>query len=148
MRAPPTIDVTLQRFGLWRSALLALALSTGAVVGAWFVTVAQQQSTGLRWVVGLGAVGILGIALSGLRIGPFGLRWDGAQWWLAKTGLEPVAGEVHVAIDLGNWMLLRFVALSATGRRISWLPLQRHGLEARWHDLRCTVHAAAPGQQP
>ncbi len=146
MRAPPTIEVTLQRFGCWHAALLTLALGTAAVVVAWLVAVGAQQPWGLRWAVGLGSAGVLGSALAALRIGPFALRWDGAQWWLAKMGLEPVAGELHVAIDLGNWMLLRFVPEGSTGRQLSWLPVQRPGLEVPWHALRCAVHAAVKRQ--
>jgi hypothetical protein len=50
---------------------------------------------------------------------------------------------VAVAIDLGGWMLLRFVP-GAGGGRARWIALQRHGLEPQWHALRCAVYAPRP----
>jgi hypothetical protein len=54
-------------------------------------------------------------------------------------------GELQVAIDLGAWMLLHFVP--DVGHRacsVSWLPVQRRGLESQWHALRCAVYSPRP----
>jgi hypothetical protein len=47
---------------------------------------------------------------------------------------------VTVAIDLGSWMLLRFVA-ELPRMRTTWIPVQRDRVEGDWHALRCAVHA-------
>jgi hypothetical protein len=51
-------------------------------------------------------------------------------------------GNVAVVIDLGPWMLLRFTADAPP--RTTWLPVQRRGLEAQWHALRCAVYSPRP----
>jgi hypothetical protein len=83
-------------------------------------------------------------AALGLRAGPASaLRWDGRSWWFSSGNERALAGDVGVAIDLGAWMLLRFVPQVRRGRwRTRWVSLQRRGLEGEWHALRCIVHAA------
>jgi hypothetical protein len=151
MRAPPPIVVTSSRFGCWRGALGALAVGAGAVTATWIVASAGQRPAALLLAVALLALVLLGAAMLGLRIRPFELRWDGARWWCAcgaPRAAEPRSGEVQVALDLGSWLLLRFVdEAPAQRRRTSWLPLQRRGLEAHWHALRCAVHAPRPAPQ-
>jgi hypothetical protein len=64
---------------------------------------------------------------------------------------EPVQGELRVLIDLGIWMLLRFVpAAGDHSARTAWLPVQRSGLQDAWHALRCAVYSPrlAPGASP
>jgi hypothetical protein len=55
-----------------------------------------------------------------------------------------------VAIDLGGWLLLRFYAepvrraagdAMRRGRTPAWIAVQRRGLEADWHAIRCTVYS-------
>lgn len=51
------------------------------------------------------------------------LRWDGTAWWwrASASGAVEEPGSLHVMIDLGRWMLLRFDA-PAAGLR-AWLPV-------------------------
>jgi hypothetical protein len=77
------------------------------------------------------------------------LRWDTRRWFLDATGGIPEEthpGNLTIALDLGAWMLLRFDpdAPLPAGRRTTWLPVQRLGLEAHWHALRCAVYCARP----
>jgi hypothetical protein len=39
-------------------------------------------------------------------------------------------------------MLLRFTPDAPA--RMTWLPVQRRGLEAQWHALRCAVYSPRP----
>jgi hypothetical protein len=77
------------------------------------------------------------------------LRWDRQQWWVASGAGPEQAGELSLAIDLGGWLLLRFqpepsVRDRRARRRPEWIALQRRGLEADWHVLRCTIYASRP----
>jgi hypothetical protein len=145
MRAAPPFQVTLHRFGVWRGAVTALAGSGLATIAAWLA--AQQQPIGLPTLSAaiLAVLAIVALGRSLLRTPTTHLRWDGLAWHLGPSTGEPVPGDLHVAIDLGPWMLLRFIpAAPAARRRTVWLPAQRRGLEGQWHALRCTVHSPRP----
>jgi hypothetical protein len=153
MRAPPPIDVALTRFGCWRGALASLAVCTAAVTAAWLVASFDQQPAPLLIGVATVAASVLGILLSAVRVPAVELRWDGAGWWCAaRSGARAdlaVQGNLTVALDLGSWLLLRFVP-AGSSRRVDarWLPVQRRGLEPQWHALRCAVHAPTPARAP
>jgi hypothetical protein len=83
------------------------------------------------------ALTMLALAVSLWRVPAQSLRWDGQVW-----RLDAVPGELTVAVDIGPWMLLRFTP--GAGSRTRWLPVQRRGLEAQWHALRCAVYAPRP----
>jgi hypothetical protein len=148
MRAAPPFQVCVERLGVWRAAVIALLTVSAAVAVAWLI--ARHASMPFGWQVAIGGVSVLLLAGgAGLfRISPFCLRWDGQAWHLgpaASAGDEPCRGSLAVALDLGAWMLLRFDHESAMrGRRTRWLPVQRRGLEGRWHALRCAVYCSRP----
>ena len=152
MRASPPIEISLNRYGWWHAAVATLASVTAAAVAAWALTVSNQRN---GWEIALViACAALAIALGASTAGtsPAVLRWDGQAWRLSQgagAGVRVLEGTLQVSIDLGPWMLLRFVAASPDRRRIIvWLPVQRPGLEAGWHALRCAVHARAQGEAP
>ena len=145
MRAAPPFQVTLHRFGVWRGAVMALAGSGLGTSAAWLAT--QPAPIGLPALIAaiLAVLAILVLGRSLLRTPPMHLRWDGLSWYLGPNTGEPVPGDLHAAIDLGPWMLLRFAPTApAARRRAVWLPAQRRGLEAQWHALRCTVYSPRP----
>ena len=156
MRASPTFQCVLNRFGVWRAAVAAVA-STGVVVLlAWLATRSEPTPPlGLAaWVGAMFAVPALAASL--MRVPSVAVRWDGQQWWLARLArpsraagaaqVDAVAGEIDVALDFGGWMLLRFrpVVVARRERLPQWLPVQRQGLEAHWHALRCAVYSPRP----
>ncbi|MDQ6680426.1 MAG: hypothetical protein M3Y67_05620 [Pseudomonadota bacterium] len=148
MRASPPIEVTLNRFGWWRGALALLGSTAGAVMAAWIATSHGQHATGLIAAAAAMTLAAVASAVACARVRPFDLRWNGMRWQLAAQGRdfdEPLSGDLQVPIDLGFWMLLRFVADLPDGAgRVIWLPVQRRGLEPQWHALRCAVHAPQP----
>lgn len=145
MRAAPPFQVTLHRFGVWRGAVMGLAGSGLATMAAWLALQQRPIRLAILSAAILAALAIVGLSRSLLRTPAAHLRWDGLSWYLGPSSGEPVAGELHVAIDLGPWMLLRFSpAAPAASWRAAWLPAQRRGLEAQWHALRCTVHSPRP----
>lgn len=148
MRASPAFEVSLHRFGVWRSAVLLLAALGLAAMAAWLIT--RERPIGLAAMIAaaFAAAVSVGWAVSLLQTPAVGLRWDGQFWHLdvpAATPSEATPGDLRVVIDLGPWMLLRFRA-AEPGRRSPavWLPVQRRGLEAQWHALRCAVYSPRP----
>jgi hypothetical protein len=150
MRASPAFQVTVQRFGAWRSGVLALVLAAAAALGAWIAAPDNVHPLRIRLAVAAAGALLLAGGASRLRCRSASLRWDTTKWHLGPAstkGEEPHSGRLAVAIDLGAWMLLRFRHDGAAGRRRSmWLPVQRRGLESQWHALRCAVYSARPAE--
>lgn len=146
MRTALQLEVGVVRFGVLRSATLALAATVWAVLAAWWWA---HPAPAPAWVDAVAALGMLGAAAAVLpwrSARPFVLRRDAHQWQLsfmdgARTA--PAAGQLHVALDLGAWLLLRFIP-DAAERGASWLAVQRRGLEPQWHALRCAIYAPPP----
>jgi hypothetical protein len=140
MRAAPAFQVSLQRFGVWRVGVGVLAALALAVMLGWLGS--QQHPVGASvWALTvLGAAAALLPAWMALHQRPIDLRWDGQAWHLGDAASDAVPGELGVLLDLGAWMLLRFKPLPSG--KIVWLPVQRRGLEAAWHALRCAVYAS------
>jgi hypothetical protein len=154
MRAAPAFQISLRRSGVWRAATLCVvALGLGALAG-WLVT--HERPVDPMLLVGAAALGCAVVALGAqaARVPAVDLRFDGRGWYLIesaassnRTGIEAVAGDLHVAIDLGAWMLLRFVPVPTSSdmrQRAIWLPVQRWGAENQWHAFRVSVYAPRP----
>ena len=148
MRASPAFEVSLHRFGVWRSAVLLLAALGVAAITAWLIT--RERPIGLAAMIAAAfAVAVsMGWAVSLLHVPAVGLRWDGQFWHLVAVVAMPdeaTPGDLRVVIDLGPWMLLRFSAAEPARRWSAiWLPVQRRGLETQWHALRCAVYSPRP----
>jgi len=121
MRPAPAVSFLCADGGAWRGAGAALAGLTAAVLLRW----------GWSWLLPaqtLAPVAALGVGLSVAifvwrRTGsaPRRLGWNTQVWQLTPAaGGPPQPGRVDVAIDLGPWMLLRFVP--AQGRDV-WLAV-------------------------
>ena len=145
MRAAPACQVSLKRFGVWRGAVLTLTFLGLTSIAAWLSTHERAADTSILVSALLAAIALVALAASLVQTQPVALRWDGRAWHLGQHAGDPMPGDLRVAIDLGPWMLLRF-APAAFGARpgIIWLPLQRRGLEAEWHALRCAVYSPRP----
>lgn len=147
MRASPAFQLTIDRFGAWRAALAVPWLAAACALPAWLLSGELSLPRTAAF-----AAGVLALAACTrlARVDPMSLRWDTSAWRLgpaATRGEEPWVGTLAVAIDLGPWMLLKF-AHDVTGRtrRVTWLPVQRRGIEPQWHALRCAVYCARPAQ--
>ena len=154
MQAASAVQVTVQRFGVWNTVLGLVSATALSVAVAWLVT-RDDVLPGWSGMLLMASVlvGMLG-AVDLLRRGPIVLRWDTQRWQVTDPGrgAGPIdVSELRVVLDLGGWMLLKFRcdAPRRTLRR-GWIPVQRRGLEAHWHALRCAVyaHGAASGRQP
>ena len=156
MRASPAFQCVLNRFGVWRAAIVAVASTCVVVLLAWLAT-SSEPAPPLGLAAWIGAMlAVPAMAASLLRVPAVTLHWDGQQWWLARPArssraaaaaqIDAVCGEIDVALDFGGWMLLRFRPISALRREraVQWLPAQRRGLEAHWHTLRCALYSPRP----
>jgi hypothetical protein len=143
MRASPPIEVRLQHDAQWRGFVLAVLGSSCAAVATWVCT--AEAGAALKSAV---AVALLIASVAAFPLAwrsDRTLRWTGQRWQLIDAGRErgrAQDGEVGVALDLGSWMLLRFTASGVGPSVVTWLPVQRRGLEAGWHGLRCALYAS------
>ena len=149
MRASPAFQVVLDRFGVWRWAVIVGALSGAAALTAWLAwQPVPPLPAPFQWIAVAVAFLLLAWGAASARVQPVSLRWDEQHWHLgppASAGHEPRSGALRVLIDLGPWMLLRFEPADSTWcRGATWLPVQRRGLESQWHALRCAVHSPRP----
>jgi len=148
MRAFAASQFTLTRFGIWRWAVFCLGVLVAVVVGAWLVTQPARWQTSPLLSAGVVMGLMVWLLAAQPRTTPISLRWDTQHWHLgpaSSVGHEPWVGELHVRIDLGAWMLLRFVPdPGVLGCSVNWLPVQRRGLEPHWHALRCAVYSPRP----
>ena len=148
MRAAPAIQVLLRQFGVWQAAVLSVLLVGEASLAVWLVGREAQDS--LHQVATLvGAAALLPLAWSLARIRVVRLGWDGQGWTVQmaplRPGVAPAPGDITVAVDLGPWLLLRFHPQAGSRWSLpQWLPVQRRGIEAQWHGLRCALYSPRP----
>ena len=152
MHASPPFQMTVRCFGVWRVVSLLLVLPSLTSVGVWVPRALEYFTVWAVFAVTLLAVSSVAVLLHAWRLRPMSLRWDTQRWYLSAVpaaGREPRAGRLTISMDLGVWMLLRFVPDDASVfQRGTWLPVQRLGHEAAWHALRCTVYCARPVSLP
>jgi hypothetical protein len=142
----PAVRVTVRDFRVWRCAVLALAGCAIGVLCAWAMQARGAQSDAVMWLA-LGLIAAsLALAWSLWRARPVTLAFHPPTWFVAATAREndtPVAGAVKVSLDLGPWMLLRFIPVSETrGARRLWVPVQLSALKADAHALRCALYSS------
>ena len=147
MHGSPSCTITVTRFAAWRVAVAAVLLAALASLGAWLLGSPLGADAWVRAAVGAAALVSVGLAASLWRQPPVRLRWDGVAWAMASAadlGTER-SGRLEVAIDLGSFLLLRFLPpAGAAGGAVRWIPAGRVGLEGDWHAFRCAVHSPAP----
>ncbi len=157
MRAPPPVEFKSVPGRAWRA---ALSLLVGASVGvplAWGLPflaarLAGGQPDALFEALGNPLVqGVLALWVAAMLVAGFWLagrraarrertlRWDGQDWVLAGDagGRPDQRGDAALMLDLGPWMLVRFLPRAGTGfGAATWLPLTVSGDLARWAAFR------------
>lgn len=148
MRAFVAAQFTVSRFGAWRIAVGSVAGVAVLLLASWCVALRGLQGASIDLLAALGILIAVGLAMQLTRLQACSLRWDGRTYFLGladQGGDESEHGSVTVVIDLGTWMLLRFAGDRGSPRRsATWLPVQRRGMEAQWHALRCAVYSPRP----
>lgn len=141
MRESVFFELRLRRFGVWQGAVWLVAGAAIAAVVAWALTMFDSGQSGRALVISVAAglsVATIALAIS-LVLVERGLltRSEGVWTFLSETGARRI-GTLEVSMDLGAFMLLRLVERQRT---IAWLPVQRRGVEAQWHAVRCAVYS-------
>ena len=155
MRAPPPIEWTSAPGRAWRAALSLLVGASVAVPLAWglpyfaahwgslqpdalFEALANPtfQAALALWA-GLMVVAAFWLSSKRFAAGERTLRWDGQDWALAgdADGRPDQRGDAALMLDLGPWMLVRFLPVGGSGAA-TWLALTVAGDLARWAALR------------
>ena len=167
MRAPPPVEYSSGPGRAWRAALSLLVGASVAVPVAWGLPYIAAHWGSRQPDALLDALGkpLVQAAIAGwfavLAIAAFRLsnreaatrertlRWDGQDWLLdGHPGRPEQRGDASLMLDLGPWMLVRFLPYAGMGLS-TWLPLTV-GLDmARWAALRGALwNARAGGREP
>jgi hypothetical protein len=139
MRAAPAVQATLGPDRAWAVFTRALAALALAGLAAWAAT--KSGAPGWVTVLAVAPAALLGWAVGRPLLAPAEgtLRWDGAAWtWQVRGAPQAQTGIATVMIDLGPWMLLRFVPAGAAA---VWLPLAQEPCGPAWRPLRAALHA-------
>ena len=156
MRAPPPVETTSALGRAWRAALSLLVGASVAVPLAWGLPYlaahwgsrqpdALFEALGNPLVQAALAVWVAAMAAAAFWLaskrtaGERTLRWDGQDWVLAgaRDGSPDQRGDAALMLDLGPWMLVRFLPYASSGfGAATWLPLTVAGDLARWAALR------------
>ncbi len=153
MRAPPPVEFTSALGRAWRAALALLVGASVAVPLAWGLPYFALHWGSLKPDALLKALadpavqaalaawaGLMAVAACWLwskqsSASERTLRWDGQDWVLAGAGAIDQRGAAALMLDLGPWMLVRFLPYAGMGSA-TWLPLTA-GLDlVRWAALR------------
>jgi hypothetical protein len=156
MRAASPLRVTIERFGVWNGFLGCLGVLLCLNCGLWLALSRDGSSPWQVALVVFAGSACLLCLISSIRRAPVVLRWD-SQRWHSGDGVdadrECGPWRLRVSLDLGSFILLRLESDDpAVPLKPRWLPLQRHGLRADWHAVRCALHvrtgAPASTQRP
>ena len=143
MRAAPATAIVMSAFWRWRLFVVCVWSLTCGILAAWRLV--PIVSTPLLAVAILGSAALAAmLAARASRHRPFELRWNGFEWRLREEQRSQCIGDVQIKIDLGSWLLLRFVPGESQPGGIRWLPMQRSGREAHWHLFRAAVYSPRP----
>lgn len=145
MRAAPAVDYPLSPGVFWRCVSAALGAAVMAVPTFWALSLAggewpPAQTMGMLSSLSVAALGgWLGWRLASGAGGS--LRWDGGRWLRLPAGHGlPEPGTPLLALDWGDWMLLRWYP--TTGGPLhagACLALSRSDRPASWHGLRVAL---------
>lgn len=123
MRHAPAVTVTIGCPRGWR--LLHAALAAVAALAALAAALQHLEASAPVTGASLATAAVMAAAfawrLPAVRRGL--LRWDGQAWWFAPEGDEAAhPGRLHLMIDLGSALLLRFDP-DPPGSGSAWLPV-------------------------
>ena len=153
MRAPPPVEFTSALGRAWRAALSLLVGASVAVPLAWGLPYFAAHWGGSRPDAFIEALnlplvqGLLAAWGAAMVVAAFWLhrraagarehtlRWDGQGWVLAGDARPEQRGDASLMLDLGPWMLVRFLPCAGVGSA-TWLPLTVGVDLARWAALR------------
>ena len=145
MRESVFFELRLRRFGVWRLAIWLVAGAAVAAMAAWATAMGDPPPESGRTLVLTVAAGLsvatIALAFTLARVEAGLLTCVDGVWTFVPDAGPRRTGTLEVAMDLGSFLLLRLVERRRTA---AWLPVQRRGIEAHWHGLRCAAYAPPP----
>jgi hypothetical protein len=148
MRGAPACEIAVGRSRGWSVAVVLVAVAGTGAMAAWLWTSPLGEGGWARVGVAAGVLAIIALAASLLRSAQLVLRWDGTRWSVSSpvaSAIAPASGDLLVALDLGSFLLLRFLPEGKSGpAAVRWIPVERRGLEREWHAFRCAVYSPRP----
>ncbi len=152
MRGAPPCEIAVGRCRAWSFAVVLVAVTGLAAMATWLASSPLGEGIGARAGVAAASLAVIALAASLLRSVALVLRRDGARWSVGSpvaSAVAPVPGDLLVALDLGAFLLLRFVPEGRAGPgAVRWIPIERRGLEREWHAFRCAVYSPRPAAGP
>jgi len=148
MRGAPPCEIAVGRSRGWSVAVVLVAVAGIGAMAVWLASSPLGEGAWARVGVAAGALAVIVLAESLLRSVALVVRWDGTRCSLGSSvvsAIAPVSGDLLVALDLGSFLLLRFLPEGRSGARaVRWIPVERRGLEREWHAFRCAVYSPRP----
>jgi len=147
MHAAPPVRMSLANGVAWDRFVISSACLAAANLGAWAASWGQASTltVAMAALVAAGAAsGLAALALRRRGTTRGALAWDGASWQWSPAAADPCAGEVHVMVDLGAWILLRFTPTAPTAAA-AWLGASRRDAAAMWPAWRAALYSRRPG---
>lgn len=153
MRAAPAFELSIApaRWERLALSLLGSACATVSAAWAWSHVDAGAGPAGRGALAWLAAVTIPALAggLLGWRSAPgkpARLAWQQGRWSLTPPTGRVDEGALQARLDLGSWLLLRFVP--SGGGPARWLGIGRRRAGPSWHALRATLFAPGAAGVP
>lgn len=142
MRAAPPVSYPLGPCFFQRAVYVAMAVLATVVWWAWALGQSAQAAQG---VLAVFLLGLMVWAVKDVQVVPAWLVWDGECWrWETPQG-QVCEGQVRVAWDAQQALLLRFDTPSAGAVSAPrWIWVSCGPDAALWDDLRRAVHAQQP----
>jgi hypothetical protein len=148
MHAAPPVRMSLAHGAAWDMFVISGACLAAANLAAWAASWVQASipAAALAALLAAGASGGLAALALRRRGTPCGvLAWDGASWQWSPDTADPCAGELHVMVDLGAWILLRFSPTAPTAP-VAWLGASRRDAAALWPAWRAALYSRRPSR--
>jgi hypothetical protein len=149
MRTAPSFRLQAPTSVGWRRVLLGTWLATAALVLAWLLAAWLRHDLDTPKVITAGlAAAVWLLARPTPPPACIDLTWDGQGWqWLdlQSAASAPKPCDVHAAVDLGAWLLLRLIPFTpgpVWQRRVHWVALSESDSGATWHSVRCALYSA------
>jgi hypothetical protein len=143
MQAAPPVRIPVKTDALGQGFALACASLSAACGLAWALSWAAPEAWLSRLAVVSAAAGAASVVwfLLRRRAAAAGLlTWDGVCWQWAPAAGGPRPGRVQVMIDIGPWLLLRFIPVGAPGPAV-WVAISRGAAAGQWAAWRATLYA-------
>lgn len=150
MHAPPPVRMVLVPSDAWHG---FISLCTGIAAGNLVAWVAQWVQIAPLRLAAASLVAVLVTMLLSLAVlrrhdrGTGELLWDGAGWLWTTVNAPAVSGDAQVMVDLGAWVLLRWVPVESPGHAV-WLVASRRSAGAIWPAARAALYAQGPRSEP